>query len=108
MDSKDHPVVQQGIKAAEIISGVSWWLSECWKLFYLLIAFCFQIPYKEDWEAEKQLVYYPVHITPGYEASSDIKKVQSEVSGFSVFLITATINSAERQHTGVLVLICFS
>ena len=39
----------------------------------------FQIPYKEDWEAEKQLVYYPVHITPGYEASSDVKKVQSEV-----------------------------
>jgi len=40
----------------------------------------FQIPYKEDWEAEKQLIYYPVHITPGYEASSDVKKVQSDVS----------------------------
>ena len=39
-----------------------------------------QIPYKEDWEAEKQQVYYPVHITPGYEASSDMKKVQSDVS----------------------------
>ena len=37
--------------------------------------FSFQIPYKEDWEAEKQQVYYPVHITPGYEASSDVKKV---------------------------------
>ena len=24
MDSKDHPVVQQGIKAAEITSNVSW------------------------------------------------------------------------------------
>ena len=44
----------------------------------------FQIPYKEDWEAEKQLVYYPVHITPGYEASSDVKKIQSDVSFCSV------------------------
>jgi len=40
----------------------------------------FQIPYKEDWEAEKQFIYYPVHLTPGYEASSDVKKVQSDVS----------------------------
>jgi len=39
-----------------------------------------QIPYKEDWEAEKHLIYYPVHITPGYEASSDVKKIQSDVS----------------------------
>ena len=39
-----------------------------------------QIPYKEDWEAEKQQVYYPAHITPEYEASSDVKKVQSDVS----------------------------
>ena len=84
MDSKDHPVVQQGIKTTEIISDVSWYLlSQCLVLCFLLIAFCFQIPYKEDWEAEKQLVYYPVHITPGYEASSDVKKVQSDVSDFS-------------------------
>ena len=39
-----------------------------------------QIPYKEDWEAEKQQVYYPVHITPEYEASTNVKKVQSDVS----------------------------
>ena len=39
-----------------------------------------QIPYKEDWESEKQYVYYPVHVTPGYEAASDVKKVQSDVS----------------------------
>ena len=50
---------------------------------YYLLMVLFQIPYKEDWEAEKQLVYYPVHITPGYEASSDVKKVQSDVSDFS-------------------------
>ena len=47
-----------------------------------------QIPYKEDWEAEKQQVYYPVHITPGYEASSDVKKVQSDVSCLSSLYCT--------------------
>jgi len=26
------------------------------------------------------LVYYPVHITPEYEAHTDVKKVQSDVS----------------------------
>ena len=46
-----------------------------------------QIPYKEDWEAEKQQVYYPVHITPEYEASSDVKKVQSDVSDLTEFQI---------------------
>ena len=80
MDSKDHPVVQQGIKAAEITSDVSRCLLRR-ILSFLIYEHCFfQIPYKEDWEAEKQLVYYPVHITPGYEASSDVKKVQSDVS----------------------------
>ena len=42
--------------------------------------YTFQKAYKEDWEYDKQAVYYPVHITPGYEASSDVKKVQSDVS----------------------------
>jgi len=37
MDSKDHPVVQQGIKAAEITSDVSCidnFTSSCWFLVY--------------------------------------------------------------------------
>ena len=46
-----------------------------------------QIPYKEDWEAEKQQVYYPVHITPEYEASSDVKKVQSDVSCYIILVL---------------------
>jgi len=29
-----------------------------------------------------KLVYYPVHITPEYEAHVDVKKVQSDVSTF--------------------------
>ena len=38
MDSKDHPVVQQGIKAAEITSNVGWFLlSKTWELYYFLI-----------------------------------------------------------------------
>jgi len=36
--------------------------------------------YREDWDHDKQLVYYPVHITPEYEAHVDVKKVQSDVS----------------------------
>jgi len=36
--------------------------------------------YREDWDYDKQLVYYPVHITPEYEAHVDVKKVQSDVS----------------------------
>nr|CAB3264278.1 nebulin [Phallusia mammillata] len=59
MDSKEHPIVQQGIKAAELVSNAL---------------------YKEDWEYDKQMIYFPAHITPGYEANADVKKVQSDVS----------------------------
>nr|XP_026693118.1 nebulin [Ciona intestinalis] len=59
MDSSDHPIVQQGIKVAEMVSN---------------------IPYKEDWDYDKQNVYYPVHITPGYEQAADVKKVQSDAT----------------------------
>ena len=75
MDSKDHPVVQQGIKAVEVTSNVSWF--DCFAYYAAAyVAFVSkQIPYKEDWEAEKQQIYYPAHITPEYEASSDVKKM---------------------------------
>lgn len=33
--------------------------------------------YREDWEMEKDLIYYPVNITPGYEAM----KCASEYAG---------------------------
>lgn len=39
----------------------------------------FQKTYKEDWEYEKSCVYYPVHITPGYEAQVEVAKIQSDV-----------------------------
>ena len=35
--------------------------------------------YKEDWENEKDLIYYPVHITPGYEHALEASKFQSPV-----------------------------
>ncbi|XP_077966510.1 uncharacterized protein LOC120341950 isoform X3 [Styela clava] len=57
MDSADHPIVQRGIKAAELMDDKA---------------------YKEDWEHEKSYVYYPVHITPGYEAQAEVSKVQND------------------------------
>jgi len=45
-----------------------------------------QKAYKEDWDHEKQFVYYPVHITPEYEAHTDVKKVQSDVSNIFMFV----------------------
>ena len=59
-----------------------------------------QIPYKEDWEAEKQQVYYPVHITPEYEASSDVKKVQSDVSSLNIFkyLLVWCLKTLRRNY----------
>ena len=39
----------------------------------------FQKLYKEDWESDKHMIYYPVHITPGYEQALDASKFQSNV-----------------------------
>nr|CAB3264277.1 nebulin [Phallusia mammillata] len=59
MDSSEHPIVQHGIKAAELASNTL---------------------YTEDWDYDKQMIYFPAHITPGYESNADVKKVQSDVS----------------------------
>ena len=40
----------------------------------------FQKLYKEDWEYDKHEIYYPVHITPGYEQALEANKFQSDVS----------------------------
>merc|ERR1712142_694954 len=47
MDAQEHPVVIKGKKAKEILS---------------------EIPYREEYHDEKALVYYPVHITEGYDS----------------------------------------
>merc|ERR1712130_733113 len=46
MDAHLHPVVQRGIHVAELISDAY---------------------YREDWNEEKDLIYFPVQVTPGYE-----------------------------------------
>ena len=35
--------------------------------------------YKEDWESDKSYVYFPAHITPGYEAAVEANKTSSDV-----------------------------
>ena len=41
--------------------------------------FLIQKPYKEEWESDKQVIYFPVHITQEYEAQSDVKKATADV-----------------------------
>ena len=38
--------------------------------------------YKEDWEADKSLIYFPAHITPGYEAAVEANKATSDVRSY--------------------------
>merc|ERR1712142_343884 len=56
MDAAAHPVVTKGKKAADIVSD---------RL------------YKADYEDEKALIYYPVHISEGYE---QVKKCKEQVA----------------------------
>lgn len=58
MDTKTHPIVQQGIKASALQD---------------------QKAYKEEWEYDKACVYYPVHITAEYEAQQSADKVRNDV-----------------------------
>merc|ERR1712136_694630 len=56
MDAASHPVVTKGKKAADIVS---------------------MRKYHEDYEDEKALIYYPVHISEGYE---QVKKCKEAVA----------------------------
>merc|ERR1719259_196931 len=53
MDAALHPVVTRGIEVAEMQS---------------------QALYTEEWDLEKDLIYFPVQVTPGYEATKHISK----------------------------------
>jgi hypothetical protein len=53
LDPAEHPVVKAGKKAKEITSD---------------------IPYRQEYEDEKALIYYPVHISEGYESQAKLKK----------------------------------
>ena len=56
MDAALHPVVQRGILVAELMSDAL---------------------YREDWNEEKDLIYYPVQVTPGYESATNAQKFAS-------------------------------
>ena len=58
MDAALHPVVQRGILVAELQSDAL---------------------YREDYELEKDLIYFPAQITPGYEAAQAANKFQSDI-----------------------------
>merc|ERR1712136_496544 len=59
MDAASHPVVTKGKKAAEIVS---------------------MRKYHEDYEDEKALVYYPVHISEGYEQVKKCKEATADAN----------------------------
>jgi hypothetical protein len=56
MDAALHPVVTRGIQVAEMQS---------------------QALYTEEWDLEKDLIYFPVQVTPGYETAVTSQKFQS-------------------------------
>merc|ERR1712136_693519 len=59
MDAASHPVVTKGKKAAEIVS---------------------MRKYHEDYEDEKALIYYPVHISEGYEQVKKCKEATADAN----------------------------
>merc|ERR1712136_373942 len=59
MDAASHPVVTKGKKAADIVS---------------------MRKYHEDYEDEKALVYYPVHISEGYEQVKKCKEATADAN----------------------------
>ena len=58
MDAASHPIVTRGIEVAEMQS---------------------QALYTEEWEIEKDAIYFPVQITPGYETAMNADKIQSDL-----------------------------
>merc|ERR1711917_64914 len=58
MDAALHPVVTRGIEVAEMQS---------------------QALYTEEWDLEKDLIYFPVQVTPGYETAVTSQKFQSNL-----------------------------
>merc|ERR1719370_457662 len=59
MDAASHPVITKGKKIKEIVSD---------RLYH------------EDYEDEKALVYYPVHITEGYDAVKKTKEATADAN----------------------------
>lgn len=47
--------------------------------------------YKEDWENDKDLIYYPVHITPAYEAVVEGSKILSDVRNLFLYVLHSSV-----------------
>lgn len=83
MDSKSHPIVVQGLKAAELAS---------------------ESKYREDYMDTRDLIYYPVHLTPGYEAAVKANVYHSDVSKHTTHYVTSSNNLYFRKveyHKGL-------
>ena len=80
MDSRTHPDVVRGQKASQLISDVS-----CLLILYfneVLVGWftqrkflCSQKAYREDYEDEKSIIYYPYTITPEYDSKAAIRQI---------------------------------
>merc|ERR1712096_609 len=55
--------------------------------------------YKDEWEQDKQMVYYPAHLTPTYEASAKVKSIQAEKEYKKDFETTKDKNSFDVTAT---------
>ena len=71
----------------------------CFHLVYFRVSS--QKLYKEDWEYDKHKIYYPVHITPGYEQALDASKFQSDVSISNLYadISNSPVSQATTKHS---------
>ena len=59
--------------------------------------FLIQKPYKEEWESDKQVIYFPVHITQEYEAQTGVKKATADVTLFYFTLNAVSFYSHQKS-----------
>jgi len=52
--------------------------------FQLYKTFALQKKYKEDYMEDRNLIYYPVHLTPGYETAI---KASQYINGVGLFIL---------------------
>ena len=78
MDAASHPIVTRGIEVAEMQS---------------------QALYTEEWEIEKDAIYFPVQITPGYETAMNADKIQSDLHYKKDFQETKMKNKFDQTQT---------
>ena len=63
------------VNSAKFISS-----SICAKFYFYQRLTSLQRKYIDDYLVDRNLIYYPVHLTPGYEAALKANEYQSEVS----------------------------